>query len=370
MNGCSSFGWLKFWGDDEEVEEPAELVSIKEEASFSKKWDKGLGALGLTGKFVPVINNDKIYFISSEGNLVALSTNKGRTLWSRKTGDQVSGALGFGFKRLHYGTIDGEIISIEEENGEEIWRNKTSSEVLSPPTTNGDIVAVQSSDGVISGFDFKTGEERWVHQSTVPRLSLRGTSTPFFEQGFLFTAFANGKVAMIYPDSGSVRLEIPVALNEGKSELERIKDIDGKSILVGELFFSASYQGNISAIDIRSGRLVWQEDISTTRDLTEARSRIIAVDKKDIVKAFGASSGVLIWQQEGLKLRSVSSPVTIDKGIVIGDFEGYIHLLDARDGSFIGRRKVSRQPIKEIVYQGKDLLALDESGRLISLIIQ
>ncbi len=370
MNSCSSFGWLKFWGDDEEVEEPTELVSIKEEASFSKKWDKGLGELGLTGKFIPVINNDKIYFISSEGNLVALSSNKGRAIWSRKTGDRVSGALGLGFKRLHYGTIDGEIISIEEENGEEIWRNKTSSEVLSPPTTNGDIVAVQSADGVISGFDFKTGDERWVHQSTVPRLSLRGTSTPFFEQGFLFTAFANGKVAMIYPDSGSVRWEIPVAINDGKSELERVVDIDGKPILVGELLFSASYQGNISAVDIRSGRLVWQEDISTTRDLTEARSRIVAVDRKDIVKAFGASSGVLIWQQEGLKLRKVSSPVATNKGIVIGDFEGYLHLLDSRDGSFIGRKKVSRKPIKEIVYQGNELLALDESGRLISLTIQ
>ena len=277
--------------------------------------------------------------------------------------------MGEGFKKLFYGTLDGEVVSLSSSDGKEEWRTQTSSEVLSPPATNGNIVAVHSTDGSISGLDFKTGTQRWIHQSSSPRLSLRGTSIPFFDQGFIFTGFANGKVSMIYPDTGSVRWEVPVAINEGKSELERIVDIDGKLIIYGGLLFSASFQGNLTALDLKSGRPVWQEKISTSKDLSEARSRIISVNDKSIVRGYGSSSGVLVWQQEDLKLRKVSSPVSIKSNVVVGDFEGYLHILSSKDGSFLGRKKVSNKPIVEIVSEGDKLLVLDESGLLIFLLI-
>ena len=118
--------------------------------------------------------------------------------------------------------------------------------------------------------------------------------------------------------------------------------------MLGELLFSASYQGNIAAIDIRSGRPIWQEKFSTTRDLVEARSRVVAIDQKDLIKAFGSSTGVSVWQQEGLKLRNVSSPSVIKSNIVIGDFEGYLHFLSSKDGTFLARKKISSMSIKEI----------------------
>ena len=105
---------------------------------------------------------------------------------------------------------------------------------------------------------------------------------------------------MIYPDSGSIRLEIPVTINEGSSELERIVDIEGKSVVTNNVLVSASYQGNITAIDLQQGRPFWQEKISTTKDLIETRSRIIAVDDKDVVVGFGLNSGVILWQQLSL----------------------------------------------------------------------
>ena len=370
IGSCSSLSVLKFWGDEEEVELPAELQPIKQQITITKKWDKKLGEQDYSGRILPIIDDENVFYISSAGNLFALDKSKGVTIWSRKTGDKVSGALGVGFKRLFYGTMDGHVVSVDQENGQEIWRKRTSSEVLSPPVTNGSVVVAQSSDGMITGFDFKSGNKRWSHQSSVPRLSLRGTSIPFFEQGFIFAGFANGKIAMIYPDSGAVRWEIPIGMNEGKSELERIKDIDGKSILLGELLFSASYQGNIAAIDIRSGRPIWQEKFSTTRDLVEARSRVVAIDQKDLIKAFGSSTGVSVWQQEGLKLRNVSSPSVIKSNIVVGDFEGYLHFLSSKDGTFLARKKISSKSIKEIESEGNQLLVLDESGRLFSLLIQ
>jgi outer membrane protein assembly factor BamB len=171
----------------------------------------------------------------------------------------------------------------------------------------------------------------------VPNLSLRGTAIPIISQGFIFTGFANGTIAMIYPDSGAIRLDLPVTINEGTSELERIIDIDGKSVVASDILVSASYQGDITAIHLLQGRPIWQEKISTIKDLTEVRSRVVAIDDKDIVKGIGLSTGAIVWQRSGLKLRGLSSPVSVRGNIAIGDSEGYLHILDTKEPSLLSR---------------------------------
>ena len=164
-----------------------------------------------------------------------------------------------------------------------------------PPINTGNHIILQTVDGRVSGFNAKNGERDWFYQAVLPSLTLRGTSWPLLEEGFIFTGFANGKVAMIYPDSGAVRLELPITLNEGKSELERIVDVDGRSLIANDLLIAASYQGNIIAINLRDGRPAWQEEVSTVKDLTSNGNRVVVVDSKSILKAFGLATGALIW---------------------------------------------------------------------------
>ena len=169
---------------------------------------------------------------------------------------------------------------------------------------------------------------------------------------------------MIYPDSGAIRLELPITLNEGKSELERIIDIDGRSIIVNDLLIAASYQGNITAINLRDGRPAWQEELSSFKDLTSNGNRVVAVDEKSVVKAFGTATGAIIWDQKDLKLRKLTSPASISNLIAVGDYDGYVHLLNAQSGNFEGREKVSRNPITEIISNGNSLLVVDAAGRV------
>ena len=368
FGACSTFSGLKFWSDDEdEIESPAEIISITERVSLDSEWNKKFGNDNNFGRLVPSFSNDTIIHVSSNGYLAAIDSNSGSDLWTKQTEDLVSGAVTIGFKKIFYGTLDGDLIALDFKDGTEIWRSKVTSEILSPPVTNGSIVAAQTSDGKITGFNIKNGDQEWVHQNTIPKLTLRGTATPILAKGFIFTGFANGKVSMIYPDSGAIRLEIPVTINEGKSELERVVDIDGKSIVSNDMLVSASYQGNITAIDLKQGQIAWQEKISTIRDLASVRSRIIAVDEKDSIKGFGLSSGGILWQQDGLKLRGVSSPTAFGNNFAVGDFEGYVHILNSENGFFVGRKKVSNRPILEVVSKGTYLIVLDDSGRLFYL---
>ena len=367
LNGCSSFGWLKFWDSEDQEEGPAELFSISQTINISTDWSESFGNENNFGRLIPSVYDGKVYFISSEGYLSSLDVQSGKTTWSKRTNDVVSGAVDVNFKTITYGTLDGDLVALDYSDGKELWRSKASSEILSPPVTDGRILVVQTGDGRIAGYDFKSGERQWFYQTTLPRLTLRGTSRPYINQGFIFAGFANGKIAMIYPDSGAIRFEIPVTINEGKSELERIIDIDGKSLITNDLLIAASYQGNITAINLREGRPAWQEDISTIKDLTANGNRVMAVNEKDIVIAFGVATGAILWEQDDLKLRKLTSPVSIRNFIAVGDFEGYVHLLDAQNGKFLGRKKISRKPILELTSERNFLLAVDESGKLFKL---
>lgn len=364
LSSCSTLSSLKFWGDDEEEEGPSELYSVVDNRTLDREWSVSNGNDSLYGRLIPVVYDGKVFFINSLGYISSVDLDTGKLVWSKDTQDVVSSGLDVNFKTISYGTLDGNLVAIDYENGNEIWRSPTSSESLSPPVNSGSHIIIQTIDGRVAGYELKTGKRDWFHQTVLPSLTLRGTSRPFIDQGFIFTGFASGKIAMIYPDSGAIRLELPVTLNEGKSELERIVDIDGRSIIVNNLLVAASYQGNLTAINLRDGRPAWQEEISSVKDLTSNGNRIIAVDSKGLVKAFGTATGARIWEQEDLKLRKLTAPASISNLIAIGDFEGYIHLLNAQSGNFEGREKVSRNAITEIVSQGSYLLVADESGRV------
>ena len=357
-------GWMKFWEDEDEVEGPAELYSISSNINLDRVWSYAAGNDQIYGRLLPEVYDGSLFFINSLGNLSALDIDTGARIWDKETNDIVSSGVDVNFKTVTYSTLDGFLVALDHANGQELWRSQTSSEGLAPPANSGSHIILQTVDGRVSGYSLKTGKLEWFHQTVLPSLTLRGTSSPFIDKGFVFTGFANGKVAMIYPDSGAIRLELPVTINEGKSELERIIDVDGKPVIANDLLIAASYQGNITAINLRDGRPAWQEELSTVKDLTANGSRVIAVADQGILKAFGTATGALIWEQEDLKLRKLTAPISIRNLIAVGDLEGYVHLLNAQNGNFEGRRKVSRNALIEIISDGDDIIVVDSAGRI------
>lgn len=364
LSSCSSLSSLKFWGDDEEEEGPADLYSIQDNRILEREWSVSNGNEISYGRLIPSVYEGKVFYINSSGYISAVDFDSGKLLWSKDTQDVVSTGLDVNFKTISYGTLDGYVVALDFKDGSELWRSPTSSESLSPPANSGSHLVIQTVDGRVAGYNLKNGDREWFHQTVLPSLTLRGTARPFIDQGFIFTGFAGGKIAMIYPDSGAIRLELPLTLNEGKSELERIIDVDGRPLITNNLLIGASYQGNISAINLRDGKPTWQEEISTVKDLVSNGNRVIAVDEKDIVKAFGTATGARIWDQDDLKLRKLTSPASVRNLVAVGDYEGYVHLLNAQSGNFEGREKVSRNSITEIVSKGDYLLIVDSAGRV------
>ena len=180
---------------------------------------------------------------------------------------------------------DGNVFCLEKSSGEILWQYSTEGEILAPPATDGDIVAIQNIDGRVTAVDLDTGKFRWDYRSVIPNLTLRGTSEPSFYEGFLFVGFSNGNLAKIEPRSGVTQWEIPITTSKETSEIGRIVDIDGNFVFSGGIAFVATFQGDIAALDTRSGRFIWKEKTSTANDLLSSRGKVILIDEKDQVIA-------------------------------------------------------------------------------------
>ena len=348
----------------EEVEKPIELKKqIKEKFSFDKRWSVNAFKSSPLGKINIASNQDSIFIFDSRGEIKAFSNN-GKRIWNKKLDVDISTGITLGFDKLLLSSSNGEVFCLSKDSGETIWRYSTSGEVLSPPATNGDIVAIQNIDGRVTAVDLETGEFRWDYRSVIPNLTLRGTSEPSFYEGFLYIGFANGNLAKIEPRSGVTQWEIPITTSKETSEIGRIVDIDGNFVFSSGIAFVATFQGDIAALDTRSGRFIWKEKTSTANDLLSSRGKIILIDEKDQVLAYSQNSGKLEWFNKNFFLRELTSPKRLKSLVVYGDFQGFLHALDISQGEQVARKRVSRSKIISISTKDENVLTLDSKGKL------
>ena len=347
-----------------DTEQPNELKKqINEKFSFERRWSVNAFKSLPLGKINIASDEDSIFIFDSKGEIKAFSNN-GKKIWSKKLDIEISSGITLGFKKLLLSTSNGDVYCVSKDSGDIIWKYSTSGEVLSPPATNGDIVAIQNIDGRVTAVDLDTGEFRWDYRSVIPNLTLRGTSEPTFYQGFLYIGFANGNLAKIAPRSGVTQWEIPITTSKETSEIGRIIDIDGNFVFSGGIVFVATFQGDVAALDTRTGRFIWKEKTSTANDLLYSRGKIILVDEKDQVLAYSQNSGNLEWFNKDFFLRKLTSPSSLKSLVVYGDFQGFLHALDISQGEQVARKRISRSKLISISTKDENVLTLDSKGKL------
>ena len=347
-----------------EEEKPNELnKEFSEKFSLDKSWSLNVFKSMPSGKVRISSDDQNIYVFDSKGEIKSISKN-GKKTWSNKLDTNISTGITLGFNKLLLSSSDGNVFCLEKSSGEVLWQYSTEGEILAPPATDGDIVAIQNIDGRVTAVDLDSGKFRWDYRSVIPNLTLRGTSEPSFYEGFLFVGFANGNLAKIEPRSGVTQWEIPITTSKETSEIGRIVDIDGNFVFSGGIAFVATFQGDIAALDTRSGRFIWKEKTSTANDLLSSRGKVILIDEKDQVIAYSQNNGDLEWLNKDFYLRELTSPKKMKSLIVYGDFQGYLHVLDTNQGEQVARQRISRSKIISVSVEEETVLALDSKGKL------
>ena len=367
LSSCSSLQGLKFWETDEaDPDVPKELKSYENLKNISITWDLSFNGENEIGNFEPGFSSQNLFFADSEGTLSSISINNGETVWSTELNFLASGtAAGFGI--VVVADVDGNVIALNQQDGSRLWSTNVRGEILSKSVIDTKIVVVKSGSGELIGLNRESGEIEWSYRSKLPSLTVRGSSSPVLSDDKVFVSFDNGRLGVFDINSGFPLWDGAISYVSGSSELANLIDGDSSPVIEGGLVYTTNYQGNLNIFDIAQKRSVWTNEISSFYSPIIMRGVLIVAEADSVIKSFSLTSLEESWVNEDYLNRELSNPVSYKGSLVVGDFEGYIHIIDPLNGKTIGRKKLSRKPIKSIFTRSNSLYVIDEAFNLFSV---
>ena len=380
ITGCETLNNLM--GEKaEDFDPPAELTEFDESLDVTELWDRNTGK-GRDEQYLllqPMVSENKIFIADTNSKILAMNTENGRNIWSYtlelgggffSKADKVfiTGGPGYSGETVYLGTNNGDVIALDAETGDEIWTSKVSSEILSPPVKSGDIVIVRSLDSRIFGLSSTTGRRMWTYEKSTPNLTLRGTSNPAIDGNIIIIGFDNGILTALDITTGRVIWETGISAARGRSDLERMVDIDASPVVSGGIVYVVTFQGQLAALTLDTGRILWNRDTSSYSGFSVDDDYLYITDDNSVVWAFDRFNGGSIWKMDGLLNREVTAPSSVGNFLVIGDFEGYLHWLDKTTGAFVARQQISKERIiAPPVIAGNTVYAFSTDGELVAL---
>ena len=353
LGGCTTIkGWFGGKEDDGKPNEPVELTDITPTVKVAKLWSanagKGEGRLGVHQG--PIVADGRVYAAAIEGGVRAFDLQTGKQVWEykpeKKSGLRLSGGPGVGDGLVVIGDLDGHVIALDAASGAEKWKAEVTNEVIAAPTIGMGTVFVRSNDGRVTAFDAASGERRWFWVHDVPALTVRGNDSPVLGPGYVFVGNDDGTVSALSASDGRTVWDQAIGQSEGRTELDRMSDVDGTPVLEGTTLYATSFKNQTMAIDAPSGRPMWASDHGGAGRIGVGSDRLVITDPTGIVFGLDKAGGSALWQQPGLARRSLTGAAVQGDYAVVGDFDGYVHWLKLDNGEFAARSRVGGKALR------------------------
>lgn len=360
LAGCSS---------DKEQISPAKLVNFKSSANFEVRWKQSVGMMG-NNVLLPAVTAESVIAANSQGMVQRFEIKSGKPLWRIDNHAAISGGVGAAEGLVLVGGLKGDVAAYEEATGQLRWKSKVSSEVLSAPKLVDGVVVVRTGDGRIAGLDSKNGQRLWLYERATPALVARSNAGVTIRNGIVYAGFAAGKLAAIGLHNGVIVWESSVSQPRGNTELERVSDITSLPIVDDSQVCAVAFQGRLACFDADQGGALWTRDLASDKGLTMSRKYLFLSDSAGTIVALDKLSGSSYWKNDQLSLRKTTAPLALENYLVVADFEGYLHVLNRDDGSFVARFSTDGSAIRSApVVSGDGFVVQTEGGSLYSLAI-
>ncbi len=321
-------------------------LSYSHKAKLEVKWREriGEGSGNAYLRLAPAVQEDTLYAADIDGTVRALSLDSGSSLWSVTLEKPISAGVTLAGEALLVVTRDGKLRSLKRSDGSENWQAQLSSEAVSPVAADSERAFVHSVDGRVTAIELADGKQAWSYESAMPVLTVRGTSTPLVLEQLVVVGFASGKVVALDKILGIPRWDVRLASPDGRSELERLVDIDGHPVLENGLIYAASYHGKVAALR-QTGEPLWQEDGSSYTSPELALGNLYLTLEDDTIQAFDANTGAKVWQQPALKGRKLGQPTALGSYLLVADNQGYLYVLSQMTGELVNNRLLRPKPL-------------------------
>ncbi|HET9865520.1 MAG TPA: outer membrane protein assembly factor BamB [Steroidobacteraceae bacterium] len=366
-----ALGACKSKDDKKKLDEPVKLVDIKNPTvRIQKVWGASVGGggkrlrlgLGLAAA------DGKLYAAGRDGDVAAFDLESGRQLWRTRTKQDLTGGTGANAALVAVGSADGAVLAFSAANGAPLWTAEVSGEVLSAPAVSDQEVVVRTVDGKLRGLSVADGKELWSTEQQIPNLTLRGAATPVITGEVAVSGFDNGRVLAVSLADGSTIWDAPVSPSHGRTELERLNDIDAAVKIVDNDVFVVGFQGRAAMLALDSGQIWWARDLSSYRGVDVDDEQMYVSTSAGEVVALKRRTGAEVWRDDSLKNRSLSAPAVVGDYVVVADIDGYVHWFDRATGTIAGRAKAGGNRVTNPpLVVGDMLYVINDNGEITAM---
>lgn len=360
------------FGDDDEELEPAELIDFDTKIKIKRLWSAKLGsdAEFLRVALQPMGDGNRIYAASHDGNVLAFDPESGKRIWRTELDLDLTAGPGVGSGVVVVVADDGVVVALGANDGSERWRVDVGGESLAKPVIDDSTVVVQTVDNRLRALELFDGSERWVVLQSMPRLTMRGSASPLILGSTVVAGFDNGRLVAVDIETGDTAWETLLAPPSGRSDLERLSDVDGAMAVVGQDIYAAGYQGRLAAVAAESGQMLWVTEISSSEGVSADWSNLYTVQDNGTLIAVSRRNGAETWRQDALLRREPTLPVPFNTTVVTGDFEGYLHFFSNVDGVPVARVKLGGAAItSDPVVVADRLYVQSDAGTLAAYVV-
>ncbi|MCH9696400.1 MAG: outer membrane protein assembly factor BamB [Gammaproteobacteria bacterium] len=366
LSSCSLFG------DDEEESEPKELVKFDSTVVIKRLWTTKVGGESefLLVGLRPASDGNRIYAASQDGKVVAVDPANGKTSWKVDVETEISAGPSVGAGIVVVAGKDGHIIVLDAASGAEQWRVDIGGESLAPPLVQGEAIISQSIDNRLTSLARFDGRQRWELEQSPPVLTMRGAATPLLVGSTVVAGFDNGRLLAVNVDTGDIEWDSMLALPSGRSDLDRLSDIDGSIAIVGQDIYAGGYQGRVASVAAESGQVLWAREISTHVGVAADWNNVYTARDGGELVALSRLNGSDLWRNDSLLRRDPTLPVPFSTTVVAGDFEGYLHFFNNLSGVAVARVRFGKSAItSEPLVVGNQLVVQSDNGSIAAYVV-
>lgn len=387
LSGCSIFS-----DDDEEIK-VAPLQPINSTINANVKWERSVGdGVGeYFSRLNPVVDYGNVYAADRQGVVKAFDKETGKTVWRVNLHDliginqaaddswfsgifsspfpaRISGGLVAAYDKVFLGTENGDLLALDAQTGALVWHAEVGNEVTADPAVGEGRVVVHTSGGKVISYNAETGEQQWQYEYQTPTLTLRGASAPTIISGGVVLGDSNGTASILIAENGQQAWTQTVGTASGATELEALADIDANPVVIGGVIYMVAYNGELVALELRSGEVRWKRDYSSFENLLVRGGRIYLTDDQSHIYGLDQEGGIELWSNNEMFGRKLTGPQWHDGFIVVGDLEGYLHWLNPTNGNIEGRYEVGGDGIfSQPAIDGTTLYTQTRDGELVAI---
>ncbi len=374
LSGCSLFS------GEEDVVKMSPLPVVENQFTPSTAWSTSVGnGIGdFYSNLHPAYADNVVYAADRHGTVKAVNADDGKEIWSVSLAEKsgyfsssaalLSGGVTVSGGHVYVGSEKSQVFALNAADGTTAWQTKVAGEALARPVVSDGMVLIHTSNGQLQALNEADGAVKWTVNLDMPSLSLRGESAPASAFGAAIVGGDNGRVSAILMQQGQMIWQQRISQATGTTEIDRLSDVDTTPVVVNGVVYALAYNGNLTALDLRSGQVMWKRELGSVNDFIIEGDRIYLVDQNDRVLALTTDGGVTLWTQSDLLHRNLTTPALYNGSLVVGDSEGYMHWINVDDGRFVAQQQVDSSGFltEPVVADGK-LLIQAKDGTLYAI---